>query len=226
MTLIATLFSPDGFAVVSDGRRISESGECLSDEARKVFLYEKGGTKLFYGWAGRTSFDTPLCRFDFAEQTAFALSDLLDEERPQTTAALCDWVRVTLHAKLIACLGAAEVCPTGGRSKELIAIGTLGGFLNGVAFQLVLQFCCQNGLLLTPEVLKQEVDPYPFVIVSGPDVSSPEPKTMDDAIKFARRYAETGIKDFGDARGLGGLVQIATITRNGMAWEEDCLKTS
>jgi hypothetical protein len=228
MTLIASVFSPEGFAVVSDGRRVTETGEIITDCAVKTALLVCPDYHLAYGWAGRTSFDTPLLRFDCLEQMEFAFHDRREVDF-QSARHLCTEVLDALHGRLQACVGESIVCPTGALEKTRIACVLLAGYVKQKSFICHAYITCKSGKLLPPEIEHLQGEVNTRFLMSGSITvaksmeSVPDPQTIEDTIAFAREYARRSLDGVGrlpDSEGLGGTVRVAVVTPLSVAWDD------
>lgn len=82
-TAIARIYTPEGFVVAADGRKIqSDTGAVISDSTQKIFGVEQHGRRFAYAFAGAvqlTGVDGETILFDFLSAVPEALEQLTTE---------------------------------------------------------------------------------------------------------------------------------------------------
>ena len=69
MTAIASVYTPDGFVIGADGRRVTPDRMVESDNTRKIFGYSAANIKAVGAWSGSLTFEGTNSTFDVKTQT-------------------------------------------------------------------------------------------------------------------------------------------------------------
>jgi hypothetical protein len=64
MTAIASVYTPDGFVIGADGRRVNPDGRVESDDTRKIFGYSAANIRAVGAWSGSLTFEGRNSAFD------------------------------------------------------------------------------------------------------------------------------------------------------------------
>jgi hypothetical protein len=228
MTLIASVWSPEGFAISADGLQI-ETGKPPKYDAQKIFHTPfRNDTGFAYACAGAPRFVRPCGQsFDFIRATKLATDDLANEPFPSDPASYFHEIGNRLFRELVdaeADIGLPE-------SKLFLV-----GYGNGVPMWAELVFS-NTGTRFYPPVLAY-VTPSPrrFMVFSGSttvygDMEVAEklsqPLNLREATSMVHEYAQTcvtGSASIEDCSNLGGHIHVATITKEGFSWVIEPIK--
>jgi hypothetical protein len=79
MTVLAHVWTPDGFVVGADGRGQTETGDIQRDDLKKLIRLNGPGVNLICGWTGATRIPRENGPFDLSKETENIGSFLSDE---------------------------------------------------------------------------------------------------------------------------------------------------
>jgi hypothetical protein len=124
MTLIASVWSPEGFAIAADGLQVSTNPLQRNERAQKIFSTAFGNhTGFAFGWAGAVDFQFASGRcLDFKEITQRVMSELPDDAYLDSPEDYFDRVALRIFCEL-----PADVDISGFPDAEVIFVGYLAG---------------------------------------------------------------------------------------------------
>jgi len=226
MTVIVSVFTPEGFVIAADGRRISaDSNETVTDEAQKIYFADHPQFCFAYGWAHATTFDTACGgRFDFDNQTQEIVTDL-SKTRFQSADHFIRCLITAIYKNLVLCVGGNRLFPQD-HVSGLLAKAIFVGYFNGKPTEGQVGFRHEHGYLLRPEYGFFAEGPHDLAILSGSEIIADrmdgvDPKTLVEAANRTEVYVRQCISGCGtvsDCVGFGGHVHMASVTPDGHKW--------
>jgi len=223
MTLIAEVWSPEGFAVAADGRQLIPNPPQSIDHAQKIFASRFANRTVFaFAWAGAVSFGFGSGRrVDFGE-IAQSVMDLLPEDAYlDEPEAYFDRI-----ARRIFCELPTDVGLSGQPEADVI----FAGYLDGRPLEAEIKFPHDETSFLPPIIGKLQSSSGQFNVFAGSDIVATDmhtsglifqPTNLSEAVEMVSRYAQTCVDNnqvISECRNFGGHVHIATVTPERFAW--------
>ncbi len=226
MTLIATVWSPEGFAMAADGLEVIEkSGSREYGDVQKIFstsfAHETG---FAWAWCGNISFTLGSGHhFDFKEITQRVMEDLEEDtykDNPETyfgRVARRIYIELPDNANLSGLIGTSD---------EVIFVG----YLNAKPLWAKLSFPHTDTGYTPPSIDYIEHSPRYFNPFVGSETIRAEmeakgtlsqPLYLRDAVNSVEIFAETCVASRErvlDCANFGGTVHVATLTKEGFTW--------
>jgi hypothetical protein len=88
MTAIASIYTPEGFVIGADGRRIDESRGIVSDSEIKIFGGGAANVRIIFGWTGCSRMQVKSDIFDFKSRSL----ELMEQFKNQEFNTLADFI--------------------------------------------------------------------------------------------------------------------------------------
>jgi hypothetical protein len=232
MTLIAAVWSPEGFAIAADGFQVMEANQSAQYEAQKIFhtpFHNQGGFAYACSGTCRWNFKSG-DYFDFIEATQRATVDLARTPFPNDPA---DYFN-EIGRRLFQDLAYPMAGDIDGTSNSGFAESKLifAGYANGSPVWAQLIFS-NTGTRFSPHVLAGlAYSPRQFMVFAGSTTVYADmqvagklyqPVNLQEAIHMVHEYAQTCVESSGiipDCANLRGHVHVATVTKEGFTWIE------
>lgn len=223
MTLIATVWSPEGFAIAADGwefRRTSSQTE-IGDVQKIFYTQFANETGFAWAWYGATGFESAGRRFDFKEITESVMSDLPDDAYLDNPENYFARIARKIYIELPNGLSLSDH-----PDAEVIFVG----YLAGKPLWVEISFSHTETTFLPPTIKEPEPSPRYFHTFCGSHTvcdqmqrggKLTQPLYLSECISSVQTYAETCIQSRGtitDCQNFGGTVHIATVTKEGFTW--------
>jgi hypothetical protein len=214
VTAIVTVYTSEGFIMGADGLAIDGvSGEAVKN-IQKIFLFEKGTTRLAYAWTGTTEVYDKEGRGGW-DLGALSKVIIPTAEKGGDFAAFltifCEALRYQLPQ--------IDNCP-----KSEIARVRFVGYFHGIPCSGNVRIAHSNGFL-TPynDQVRIPAEPHKSVFSGAQSVSSKYSDWMPDseerAIDFVRQYIQDCVDSpDSDCAGIGGRLHIVKITPAKLLW--------
>jgi hypothetical protein len=164
-TAIARVYTPEGFVVAADGRKINHSNPSdIQDTAQKILPVQSEWVDLACSFAGAvilTDDDTNESVFDFLPETARASQELTARSCQNVFDYAGRWSKL-INAQLNAAksTGRFREYPSirlGDQRGSTIALVYLDGFYEGIPRRLLMRFFHEDQKLYVPEVSPQKL---------------------------------------------------------------------
>jgi hypothetical protein len=223
MTLIATVWSPEGFAISADGREVSTDPNKPSEDVQKIFCTPfANGTGFAWAWVGYVGIEfVSGRRYDLKEITRRVMAKLPDDaylDQPE------DYFRRIAN-------GIFYELPTyidlpHRTDDEVIFVG----YLAGKPLWAEIVFQPREGGFVPPVVIEPKIEPRNFHAFAGSKTickqmkdegKLSQPVRLSEAITAVHEYAKTCVESKAsvpDCREFGGTVHVATVTKDGFSW--------
>lgn len=222
MTLIATVWSPEGFAIAADGLEVLTNPKGTTRDVQKIFSTPfVNDTGFAWAWVGDVGVEFMTGHsFDLKEITQRVTAEL-----PDSPESYFDVIATRIHFEVSKGLNPSDLPDA---TTEAIFVG----YLAGEPLWAEIIFQCREGIFLPPVVLEPKTSPEYFNAFSGShtirdkmqaDGTLRQPLTLEKAVKAVRTYAETCVNSRGkvlDCSNFGGTIHIATVTKEGFKWIE------
>lgn len=222
MTLIATVWSPEGFAISADGRELYiNSGE--AKDVQKIFYTPFANeTGFAWAWVGCVRVtSTSGHGYDLKEITHRVVASLPEDAYLDDPHSYFTRIANGIYYELPTDLNFLHTT-----DDELIFVGHLAG----KPLWAVIIFQHRKGEFFPPVVLEPEIEPRNFYAFSGSKTICEhmkktgklfQPINMPEAISAVHEYAKTCVgsrANTPECRNLGGTIHVATVTKSGFAW--------
>ena len=226
MTLIATVWSPEGFAIAADGFQVAPDGS-ETYTAQKIFHTPfNNGTGFAYACSGTCGWMFQSGDyFDFIDATRRATDDLAKAPFPNDPADYFREIGERLFQDL--------AYPTDGSTSNPDLFGTkliFVGYANRQALWAELTFDYVGSRFSRPQLIGPNYSPMDFRVIAGSPTVQGQMEAdglfkpsyfLSAAIAAVRAYAEkcVGNKSVPDCVNLRGHIHIATVTPAGFEWD-------
>jgi len=228
MTLIATVWSPEGFAIAADGLEVLENpnGKRKEDVQKIFYTPFINETGFAWAWFGSVGF---VCdsgnSFDFKQITECAVAELPDDAYLDDADSFFNRIARSIYIALPESTNLSRLPKT---DDEVIFVG----YLAGKPLWAEIAFPHTDEKFLPPTVKKLEYSPRDFNVFSGSTTirdqmqgsgTLRQPIDILEAINSVSMYTKTCVesnRSVEDCRNFGGTVHIATVTKGGFAWIE------
>jgi hypothetical protein len=220
MTALLAIYTPDGFAVGADSLRKDLRGETVTERGIKLHEIRHPDFSGVYGFTGITGFEFGDGRpnADIIECAQHTANELL-EQRFETAQDYVDGFCNRLAKKIQDASEGVSI------PNNFQLCGMFAGYAGNRPIYLRVVFPTVIGRMLRPQIVQLEADPYCGIrVVSGSqivlDEMPEEPRTLNEAIDYIRRYVTACIENTTDpyCANIGGTPQVASITPNGFHW--------
>jgi len=227
MTLIASMWSPEGFAIVADGLQILEGRSPVVTKTRhnaqKIFFTPFiNQTGFAFGWAGATAFNLASgTHISFVKITEQVMESLPDSAYLEDAEAYFGRVARNIFSDL-----PVGVDLRGQFDAEVMFVG----YLRDNPLRVEITFSHTETKFLPPTIKSLEHAPLPFKLLSGSKIIAAkmeeagliqQPLNLSQATEMVRRYAQVCIdsnQSIPDCANLGGQVSLAHVTPQGCKW--------
>jgi hypothetical protein len=228
MTLIASVWSPDGFAISADGLQV-EKGKPHKYRAQKIFHTPfRDGSGFAYACSGtcQIGFDSGRS-FDFIEETKRVTDDLAVKPFPNEPADYFSAIGKRLFQELAYSLSDPDVSET-----HLLFVG----YGNGTPLWAELIFSNTGTHFYPPELIRMTYSPRQFMVFAGSTIvygdmqiagKLSQPTCLQEAVNMVHEYAKTCVESNAsveDCSSLGGHVHVASIKKDGFSWVVEPIK--
>lgn len=226
MTAIASIYTPDGFVIGADGRRLNPDRTIESDENIKIAEYSAANLRAVGAWSGNLTFDGRNSRFDVKAET-FEIAESLREQEFPTLADYAGTIAWSLFVSFREWLehSGGIIHPDLTEVARMLLLGYVADSPQAASIYLL----ADRGVLTEP-VLRETVDPRSpdLDVFSGKEAlrdslcasGGVRPcSSLDEAERLIRTYIEAcaGAAVEGD-NSIGGHIHIAAATPNGLRW--------
>lgn len=222
MTLIAAVWSPEGFAIAADGFQV-ETNQPPIYNAQKIFHTPfHNGTGFAYACAGTCRIGFQSGRyFDFFEAVQRVTNDLAFTSFPDDPADYFNEIGRILFEELAYSLADPKVS----ESKLLFV-----GYGNGVPIWAELIFSNTGTRFYPHNLALLQKTPRQFMVFAGSTMvygdmqiagKLSQPMCLQEAIDMVKEYAMTCVENnttIEDCTNLGGDVHVASVTKEGFSW--------
>jgi hypothetical protein len=222
MTLIAAVWSPEGFVIAADGFQVATS-RLATYNAQKIFhtpFHHDSG--FVYACAGTTQIGFQSGRsFGFIQATKRVTDNLSGTPFPNDPADYFNEIGGRLFQELLD--SAAD--PDLGDSRLLFV-----GYANGSPLWAELIFSNTGTRFYPPVLARVTHSPRQFMVFAGSTTVYGDmqiagklfqPVYLKEAIGMVHEYAQMCIENntiIEDCTNLGGHIHVATITKEGFSW--------
>lgn len=217
MTAIVSVFTPDGFVIGADGRRIDSLNDIIvSESVQKIFPFESTRIRLAYAWCGllRAVNKDMALMFDLHAYTDTILKVAANLAGQDFSLFLDMFIE-----------GLRRVSPSQitNMPKEELARVILVGYWWDQPFSAKIELNYPNGVL----TLREEFDipaQYQMNIFSGaesvfPKYKDAQPQSDEEAIEFVQKYIRDCADSIApDCAGIGGHIHIAQVKPQEFTW--------
>jgi hypothetical protein len=222
MTLIASVWSPEGFAISADGLQV-ETGKPPKYEAQKIFQSSfRNGTGFALACSGTCQIGFgPDRSFDFIERAQWAIDELAAEPFPSEAADYFNEIGQRLFSELAYSISDPEIS-----ESRLLFVG----YGNGITLWAEIVFSNTGTRFYPPVLARVTRKPRQFIVFAGSTTVYGDmqvagklfqPLSLQEAIDMVREYAQTCVessKSVEDCSNLGGHIHVATVTKDGFKW--------
>jgi hypothetical protein len=227
MTAIISIYTPNGFVIGADGRRVGRNSETvITESAQKLLYFQSENTRLIYAWRGSTHFldDQGQAMFDFlaVSEPILRISSYL--ERNDFGAFVAVFQRM-LYAALLQSVSVVGMDFFKGCDDKEVAKMLLSGYFDGNPCEAEISVRHHYSGFSEPVVTAISVPPpMGCNIFSAPQsvidtFSKRAPESNDEAITYAREYIKAGVDSSNsDCEGVGGHIHVAKLTREEFSW--------
>jgi hypothetical protein len=228
MTLIATVWSPEGFAIAADGLEWQEdhiNSEIMTEDVQKIFSTPfVNDTGFAWAWVGyvRASFGSGR-RYDLKEITQRVMAELPDDDLDDPQSYF-DKIAMRIIYELEPPDSIPSSLPDS--DDDVIFVG----YLAGKPLWTEITFQRREGMFLPPVVLEPKIEPRNFNAFAGSKTicrqmkdarKLSQPLNLSEAISAVHTYAKTCVESkesVPDCKNFGGTVHVATVTKSGFSW--------
>lgn len=247
MTVISWVYTPEGFAIGADGRRLQADGKLVTESAQKVFLFQPcEDVALAYAWTGNVRLDFAGKYFDFIQASERVFAELrrerfgccgssnpvLPQQVATDTAGYLEEFARRLFRELHAFLGGDVLyrpnvgLPIPAQFAKVLLIG----YYHGQRFDAELSFSHSNGILDDPYLDGPDACDGGLMVFTGSDdvfTKWPPPfslDALDKAVEAVRAYIRHCIDEPTSSGGLstfGGHIHIAKVLPREVDWVEE-----
>ena len=223
MTLVAAVWSPEGFAIAADGLQVETHPPMRIENAQKIFYTPfRDGTGFAYACAGTCRIGLRSGRsFDFLEATKRVIDELAGTPFPNNPADYFNEIGKNLFQKLAEFPADVDMP----ESRLLLA-----GYASGTALWAELVFSNTGTRFAPPVLALMDYSPRQFMVFAGSNTVYGDmqiagklfqPMYLKEAIGMVQEYAQMCIENntaIEDCTNLGGHIHVATITKEGFTW--------
>jgi hypothetical protein len=223
MTLIATVWSPEGFAIAADGREVSTDPEKQPGDVQKIFYTSFANETVFaWAWVGYVgvSFVSGR-RYDLREITQRVMAELPDDAYLDNPEDYFRRIAVRIFYEL-----PTDIDLPHRTDDEIIFVG----YLAGKPLWAEIVFQPREGGFVPPVVIEPKIEPRNFNAFAGSKTvckqmkesgKLSQPLNLSEAVTAVHEYANTCVESqwsVPDCREFGGTVHVATVTKDGFVW--------
>jgi hypothetical protein len=225
MTLIATVWSPEGFAIAADGFEVLDGVGATTKDVQKIFGTSfVNDTGFAWAWVGNVGVDlTSGFSYNLKEITQRVMDELPEDAHLDDPESYFDRIASRIFYELpsdVILSGLAD------GDDEIIFVGYLAG--KPLWREIVLQR--RGSMFLQWVVIEPAVSLRDFYAFAGSATidnqirnagSLQQPLDILEAANSVRTYAEMCVgnrEKVNDCRNFGGTVHIATVTPAGFSW--------
>jgi hypothetical protein len=229
MTLIATVWSPEGFAIAADGLQVYEdhaNSETRIEDVQKIFSTAfVNDTGFAWAWVGYTGAEfVSGRRYDLKEITERVIAELPDDDLDDPQSYF-DKIALRIFYELEPPDSIPSSIPDS--DDDVIFVG----YLAGKPLWVEITFQRREGMFLPPVVIEPRIEPRNFNAFAGSKTISKQmkdagklsqPVRLSEAIRAVHEYAKTCVESreiVPDCKNFGGTVHVATVTKEGFAWK-------
>jgi hypothetical protein len=227
MTLIATVWSPQGFAIAADGIEVLDGVETTIKEGiQKIFdttfINETG---FAWAWVGNVGAELKSgSRYDLKEITQRVMAGLPDDAYLDDPESYFDRIALRIFYEL-----PTDVILSGleDGDDEIIFVGYLAGkpLWREIIFQR------RGAMFLQYVVTEPKTSLGDFYVFAGSSTvrkqmqdsgALRQPLDLSEAINAVYTYTKTCVESRGsvlDCKNLGGHIHVAAVTREGFSWD-------
>jgi len=223
MTLIATVWSPEGFGISADGREVSTDPEKQPEDVQKIFYTSFANeTGFAWAWVGGVRVDfVSGRRYDLKEITQRVMAELPEDAYLDDPDSYFNRIANRIFYEL-----PTDVSLPHRTDDEVIFVGYLAG--KPLWAEIIFQH--REGGFFPPIVIEPKIKPRHFHAFAGSPTMCEkmeasgklfQPTNLPEAITAVHEYAKTCVESQAsvpDCREFGGTVHVATVTKNGFAW--------
>jgi len=229
MTLIATVWSPEGFAIAADGLEVHEdhaNSETRIEDVQKIFSTQfANDTGFAWAWVGYVGAEfVSGRRYNLKEITQRVMADLPDDAYLDDPESYFTRIACRIFYELPTDVNLPHISNT---DDEIIFVGYLAG--KPLWREIIFQH--RDDAFFPPVVTEPKVSLGDFHAFSGsPTISKQmqdsgrlrQPLDLSEAVDAVHTYARTCIENQStvpDCRTFGGTAHVATVTNNGLTWK-------
>ncbi|MGB0064833.1 MAG: hypothetical protein WBP85_10355 [Terracidiphilus sp.] len=228
MTLIATVWSPAGFAISADGFQV-ETNQPSKYYAQKIFHTQfRDDTGFAYACAGTCHVGFRSGRtFDFLEATKRVTDDLAGTPLPNDPADYFREIGNRLFQELVYPTDESESAASSDVAESRLLFV---GYANGSPLWAELVFSNTGTRFAPPVLVRVDYSPRYFMIFAGSNTVYGDmqiagklfqPIDLSEATRMVHEYAQTCVDSnasIPDCANFGGHIHVATVTKEGFSW--------
>jgi hypothetical protein len=229
MTVIASAYSPEGFAIGADGMRRDLHGQVTTERAVKVFPIERQGLVGAHAWTGATAlFYSDRQPFNFLDQAELVAQDMSSIAVRSASDYVLQFSQGLYDRLVIHHMGVPSN-PNVFQTNEIVR-GLFIGYIDDSPFTVEVSFQHRNGVFLEPLLTKVSGEPKTFGMFSGSESVLNDfkddlraPASLDDATNLVRRYIRSCVDNrnrYADCVNFGGRVHVAVVTPSKFEWAD------
>ncbi len=228
MTLIATVWSPEGFAIAADGIQVYEdhaNSETRIEDVQKIFSTAfVNNTGFAWAWVGHTAAEFASGRhYDLKEITKRVMAELPDEDLDDPQSYF-EKIALRIFYELEPPNSIPSSLPDG--DDDVIFVG----YLAGKPLWTEITFQRRDGMYLPPVTIEPKIEPRNFNAFAGSKTickqmkdtgKLSQPLYLSEAISEVHKYAKTCVESkesVPDCKYFGETVHVATVTKSGFSW--------